>query len=98
MLRMTTKSKQISLHRDRDNSIEYFRLQALFRDIEGLVPDHHNRANIGNSLVVQWLGLRALTAKGLGSIPGRGTKIPKAEWCGQKKGHGGREEATPPSH
>ena len=27
----------------------------------------------GNSLVVQWLGLRAFTAEGPGSIPERGT-------------------------
>ena len=26
-----------------------------------------------------------LTAKGLGSIPGRGTKIPQAMWCSQKE-------------
>ena len=35
----------------------------------------------GNSLVVQWLGLfafSAFTAEGLGSIPGRGTKILQA--------------------
>ena len=29
----------------------------------------------GNSLVVQWLGLSALTAVGPGSIPGQGTRI-----------------------
>ena len=28
---------------------------------------------------------RAFTAEGLGSIPGRGTKIPQAVQCGQKK-------------
>ena len=28
-----------------------------------------------NPLAVQWLGLRAFTAEGLGSTPGRGTKI-----------------------
>ena len=39
----------------------------------------------GNSLVVQWLGHYALTAKSLGSIPGRGTKIPQATWCSQKR-------------
>ena len=33
---------------------------------------------LGNSLVVQWLGHCALTAKGPGSIPGRGTKVPQA--------------------
>ena len=38
----------------------------------------------GNSLVVQWLGLCAFTAEGLGSIPDRGTKIPQAAWCSQK--------------
>ena len=41
--------------------------------------------NLGNSLVVQWLGLRAFTAEGSGSIPGQGTKIPQAVWQGQKK-------------
>ena len=30
----------------------------------------------GNSLVVQWLGLCALAAKGLASMPGQGTKGP----------------------
>ena len=30
------------------------------------------RLNFGNSLVVQWLGLSAFTAGGLGSIPGQG--------------------------
>ena len=34
--------------------------------------------------MVQWLGFCVLTAKGLGSIPGWGTKIPQATWCGQK--------------
>ena len=40
---------------------------------------------LGNSLAVQWLGLSTFTAKGTGSIPGRGTKIPQAAWCGHKK-------------
>ena len=42
----------------------------------------------GNSLVVQWLGLRASIAQGAwvtGSIPGWGTKIPQAKQCGKKK-------------
>ena len=30
--------------------------------------------------MVQWLGLCALTAVGLGSIPGWGTKTPQAMW------------------
>ena len=30
----------------------------------------------GNSLPVQWLGLRASTAEGTDSTPGQGTKIP----------------------
>ena len=41
--------------------------------------------NQGNSLVVQWLGLHNLTAKGLGLIPGWRTKVLKATWHGQKK-------------
>ena len=39
----------------------------------------------GTSLVVQWWGLRAFTAKGPGSIPGRGARIPQAALCGPKK-------------
>ena len=40
---------------------------------------------VGTSLAVQLgLGLRAFAAEGLGSIPGRGTKIPQAMWRGQK--------------
>ena len=35
-------------------------------------------ADVQNSLVVQWLGLRAPTAEGTGSILGRGTRIPHA--------------------
>ena len=35
--------------------------------------------------MAQWLGLRALTAEGLGSIPGRGTKMPQAARRGKKK-------------
>ena len=41
----------------------------------------------GNSLVVQWLGLYALIAEGLGSIPGQGTKGPRNQvaWPKRKK-------------
>ena len=35
--------------------------------------------------MVQWLELSAFTAKGPGSIPGQGTKIPQALHGGQKK-------------
>ena len=38
--------------------------------------------------MVQWLGLRAFTAEGAGSIPGQGTKIPQAAWPG-----GGRKDS-----
>ena len=33
---------------------------------------------LGNSLVVQWLGLHASIARSVGSIPGGGTKILQA--------------------
>ena len=39
-------------------------------------------SNLGNSLVVQGLGLHAFTAKGPGLIPGRGTEIPQVVWLG----------------
>ena len=47
---------------------------------------------MGNSLVVQCLGLCAFTAEGLGSIPGGETKIPQAVQCCQKKKKKKRKE------
>ena len=44
-----------------------------------------NSITKGNSLVVQWLGLPAFTAKGMGLIPGQGTKTLQAAWFSQKK-------------
>ena len=41
--------------------------------------------SIGDSLVVQWLGLCTFTAEGTDSIPGQGTKILQAMQCGKKK-------------
>ena len=43
------------------------------------------KSRAGISLAVQWLGLCASTAGGVGSIPGQGTKIPHAAERGQKK-------------
>ena len=40
---------------------------------------------LGHSLTVQWLRLQAFTAKGSGSVPGWGTKIPQDKRGGQKK-------------
>ena len=40
---------------------------------------------MGNSLAVQWLGLCAFTAEGLGSIPGWETKFLQATRHSQKK-------------
>ena len=48
-----------------------------------VICDKKKRAS-GVSQVVQWLRLHASTAGGMGSIPGLGTKIPHAAWCGQK--------------
>ena len=46
---------------------------------------HLEMLALGTSLVVQWLRLCASTARGMGSIPGWGTKILHALQCGQKK-------------
>ena len=53
------------------------------------------KAHYWEFLMVQWLGLCTFTAKGVGSIAGRGTKIPqatkkqrKAHSCGAGKGLG----------
>ena len=39
----------------------------------------------GTSLVVQWLRLHTPSAGGVGSIPGWGTKMPRAAQRGQRK-------------
>ena len=43
-----------------------------------------NKSFHGTSLAVQWLRLHPSNAGGAGSIPGWGTEIPHAAWCGQK--------------
>ena len=40
---------------------------------------------MGTSLAVQWLKLHTPSAGGMGSVPGRGTKILHAARSGQKK-------------
>ena len=47
---------------------------------------------VGNSLAVQWLGLRASIAGATDSIPGWGTKMPHAMQHGQKKKKKKRKE------
>ena len=53
------------------------------REMEELVRSHNWR----NSLVVEWLGLRAFTAGGTGLIPGQRTEILQATQQGQKRNH-----------
>ena len=45
---------------------------------------HSECLRCGNSLAVQWLGVRASTAGAMGLIPGQGTKIPQAMQRDQK--------------
>ena len=40
---------------------------------------------LGTSLAIQWLRLCDSTARGIGSIPGQGTKILHATQSGQNK-------------
>ena len=54
-----------------------------FIDFRMLLSFHTSKLPGRYSLAVQWLGLQASTARGQGSIPGRGTKIPQASQCGQ---------------
>ena len=53
-------------------------------------PGKNVESALGNSLVVQWLGLYALIAEGLGSIPGQGSKGPRSQvaWPKRKKESG----------
>ena len=41
--------------------------------------------SVENSPVIQWLGVHHFTTKGMGSIPGGGTKFPQIAWHGQIK-------------
>lgn len=43
------------------------------------------RGGRGNFLVVQWVGIRAVTAKGLGSITGWRNNLSQALWHGKNK-------------
>lgn len=49
--------------------------------------DHDCKVTVshGNSLIVHCLGLQASTAGSVGSISGRGTKIPQATWSSPKQ-------------
>ena len=47
---------------------------------------------LGNTLVIQGLGLCTLTTKDQGSIPGWGTKMPQAVLYGQKEKKRKREK------
>ena len=51
----------------------------------GVVQLEFEIKNLGNSLVVQWLGLNDLTARVQGLIPGQGTKILQVVQHSQKK-------------
>ena len=55
-----------------------------------VMPETQN-GNKGTSLVVQWLRLHTSTAGDMGSIPGRGTKIPHGAQGSQKKKNGNKE-------
>ena len=52
---------------------------------EGNLEKNNIWTNNWNSLAVQWLGLHAFTAEGLGSVPGGGAKMPQAAQYSQKK-------------
>ena len=43
------------------------------------------KSRIGGGIPWQWLGLPVFTANGPGSIPGQGTKIPRATTWSKKK-------------
>ena len=60
------------------NSNEWKRCRGLLVFILTHWKCYLNNCLSGTSLVVQWLRLHSFKAGGLGSIPGRGTKIPHA--------------------
>ena len=74
---LPTKVCLISIHRDRATD-------ELKPKSGNKLSNHSNpeavpsSAEGAKSLAIQWLGLHTFTAKGLGSVPGQGTKIPQA--------------------
>ena len=54
-------------------------------DIIPLLIRYLTKDITGTSLAVQWLRHRGPTARGIGLIPGWGTKIPHAWWQDQRK-------------
>ena len=65
--------------------------------LPGIAPKMYSQTRakreVGNSLVVQWLGLDPFTAGAWGLIPGRGTKIPQAGGGVAKKKKKEREKS-----
>ena len=53
--------------------------------LEQLDIHKQKKRNLGNSLAIQWLGLCAVIAGGMGSMPGWGSKIPQTLQPSQKK-------------
>ena len=57
------------------------------------------KQKVEDSPEVQWSGLGTSTAGIMGSIPGRGTRIPQIVQCSHKKGVGeGEQDAGWPLH
>ena len=54
-----------------------FRVFACIQQIKDYMLVYSTNPYLGNSLVVQWLGLRGFTAKGIVSVSGGGTEIPQ---------------------
>ena len=65
--------------------LHFFTVIMKYKKEKAIKKIHLKSYQKGIPLVIQWLGLCALTAKGLGSISAWGTKIPHAAGCGQNK-------------
>ena len=57
----------------------------LLNEDRGSCPSCLKRLLQGNSLAVQWLGLRVIAAEDVGSVSGWGTNVLWAVWRGQKE-------------
>ena len=75
-----TKIDHILAHKIYLNKLKRIKIiQCMLLDHNGIKLEIPNKKITGgNSLAVQWLGLQASIAGGMGSIPGRGIKIPQA--------------------
>ena len=79
-------------YRTNATKVSWGRQRGGCREGEGEREKNIRKGQTGDSRAIQWLRLCAPNAGGMSLIPGRGTKIPHATKCRQKKKGKGQTE------